>query len=89
MKEAGVERVAVIGAGLMGFGVAVEFARFGYQVSIYNRSEEKSLQAMEQAREALDLISKAGKLHGNTKAHKPGTDYCYSFNACLFHSSSS
>jgi len=56
MKEAGIERVAVIGAGLMGFGVAVEFARFGYQVSIYNTREETSKRAMEQAREALDLM---------------------------------
>ena len=56
MKETGIERVAVIGAGLMGFGVAVEFARFGYQVSIYNTREESSKRAMEQAREALDLM---------------------------------
>jgi 3-hydroxybutyryl-CoA dehydrogenase len=56
MKEEGIERVAVIGAGLMGFGVATEFARFGYQVSIYNTREESSKRAMEQAREALDLM---------------------------------
>lgn len=60
MKEEGIERVAVIGAGLMGFGVAVEFARFGYQVSIYNTREETSKQAMQQAREALDLMAETG-----------------------------
>jgi len=56
MKEEGIERVAVIGAGLMGFGVATEFARFGYQVSMYNTKEETSRRAMEQASEALDLM---------------------------------
>ena len=45
-----IERVAVIGAGLMGFGIAVEFARFGYQVSIYNTSQASSQKAMERAK---------------------------------------
>jgi 3-hydroxybutyryl-CoA dehydrogenase len=57
MKEKGIERAAVIGAGLMGFGVAVEFARFGYQVSLYNTKEETSKRAMQQAKEALDLMA--------------------------------
>ena len=56
MKEEGIERVAVIGAGLMGFGVATEFARFGYQVSIHNTKEETSKRAMEQISEALDVM---------------------------------
>jgi len=65
MKEAGIERVAVIGAGLMGFGVAVEFARFGYQVSVYNTREETSKQAMKQAREALDLMAETELITGD------------------------
>ena len=56
MEEKDIERVAVIGAGLMGFGVATEFARFGYQVSIYNTKEETSKEAMAQISEALDLM---------------------------------
>lgn len=64
MKEAGIERVAVIGAGLMGFGVAVEFARFGYQVNIYNTREETSKQAMQQAREALGLMAETDLITG-------------------------
>jgi len=56
MKVESIERVAVIGAGLMGFGVATEFARFGYPVSIYNTREETSRQAMAQISEALDLM---------------------------------
>lgn len=57
MKEKDIKRVAVIGAGLMGFGVAVEFARFGYQVNMYNTREETSKRAMQQAKEALDLMA--------------------------------
>lgn len=57
-----INRVAVIGAGLMGFGVATEFARFGYQVSIYNTREETSRQAMEQIGEALDLMAETERV---------------------------
>jgi len=56
MKEESIERIAVIGAGMMGFGVATEFARFGYQVSIYNTKQETSKKAMVQISEALDLM---------------------------------
>jgi len=34
--ERRVQKVAIIGAGLMGFGIGVEYARFGYHVSFYN-----------------------------------------------------
>lgn len=64
MKEAGIEQVAVIGAGLMGCGVATEFARFGYEVSIYNTREETSRQAMQQAREALYLMAETELITG-------------------------
>ena len=56
MKEEGIERVAVIGAGLMGLGIGVEFARFGYEVSLYNTTEATSKKAMEQASEDLNLM---------------------------------
>ena len=56
MQKENIERVAVVGAGLMGFGIGVEFARFGYPVSLYNRTEAASKMAMERAREALDLM---------------------------------
>lgn len=57
MTGTGIERVAVVGAGLMGFGVAVEFARFGYPVGMYNTKKETSQNAMVLAREALDLMA--------------------------------
>jgi 3-hydroxybutyryl-CoA dehydrogenase len=57
MAGTAVHNVAIIGAGLMGFGVGVEFARFGYQVTLFNRTSESSQNAMRQAREALDLMA--------------------------------
>ena len=64
MAEAGIERVAVIGGGMMGFGVAVEFARFGYPVTMYNTREETSRAAMQNAREALDLMAETELITG-------------------------
>lgn len=55
-KEEGIERVAIIGAGLMGLGIGVEFARFGYAVSLYNTNEASSRDARERAIEDLDLM---------------------------------
>jgi len=65
MKVESIERVAVIGAGLMGFGVATEFARFGYQVSIYNTKEETSKEAMVQISETLDLMVETELIAGD------------------------
>ena len=56
MKERSIERVAVIGAGQMGYGIGLEFARFGYPVSLYNTSKATSQKAMDNSREDLDLM---------------------------------
>lgn len=56
--ERKVQKVAIIGAGLMGFGIGVEYARFGYNVSFYNTRKASSETAMQRAKEALDLMVK-------------------------------
>jgi len=56
MKEQGIDRVAIIGAGLMGFGIGLDFARFGYEVNLYNTRKNTSELAMKRSREALDLM---------------------------------
>jgi len=58
-KEPGINKVAVIGAGLMGFGIGVDFARAGYEVTLWNTKAETSKQAMERARTALDRMVEA------------------------------
>ncbi|MAG14500.1 MAG: 3-hydroxyacyl-CoA dehydrogenase [Dehalococcoidales bacterium] len=56
MEKFGIERVAVIGAGETGYGIGLEFARFGYQVSLYNTSKATSQKAMGKVREDLDIM---------------------------------
>jgi 3-hydroxyacyl-CoA dehydrogenase len=58
-KMEGINKVAVIGAGLMGFGIGVDFARAGYETWLYNTREETSLQSMRRARKALDRFVEA------------------------------
>jgi len=65
MKQKKIEQVAVIGAGLMGFGIAAEYARFGYQVRMYNTNKASSSRAMEQAAEALDLMAETELITGD------------------------
>ncbi len=65
MRETGINRVAVIGAGMRGLGIAVEFARFGYQVGCYNTKEESSRKAKEKAKEELNLMTEAELITGN------------------------
>jgi 3-hydroxybutyryl-CoA dehydrogenase len=60
MKEPGINRVAVVGAGLMGYGIGLEYARFGYETALYNTKKETSVKAMAQARESLDLMAETG-----------------------------
>jgi len=62
MKETGIDKVAIIGAGLMGFGIGLEYARYGYEVTLYNTRKESSLNAMRQARGALDVMVAHGLL---------------------------
>ncbi|MDP6279202.1 MAG: 3-hydroxyacyl-CoA dehydrogenase family protein [Nitrospinota bacterium] len=60
----GIRRIAVIGGGYVGQGLAIQFARGGYQVSIYNRSRQSSSSAMERVRFYLDLFEDNGLYTG-------------------------
>ncbi len=71
MKESSINRVAIIGAGLMGFGIGVEYARYGYEVNLYNTKEERSRNAMRECRDALDLMAETGLIS------KPEADAAY------------
>ncbi len=61
-KVEGINKVAIIGAGLMGYGIGVDFIRAGYPTWLYNTREETSRQSMERARKALDLFVEAGMM---------------------------
>jgi 3-hydroxybutyryl-CoA dehydrogenase len=54
-------KIAVIGAGLMGHGIALEFAAHGYEVCINDRNHTLLKQALERSERGLDLLARAGR----------------------------
>jgi 3-hydroxybutyryl-CoA dehydrogenase len=57
-----VNKVAIIGAGLMGYGIGIDFVRAGYETWMFNMRTETSRMAMQRAKEALSLFVEAGIL---------------------------
>ena len=57
-----VSKVAVIGAGLMGHGIALEFAAAGIDVNINDRNAELLESALARARSGLELLAQAGRI---------------------------
>jgi 3-hydroxybutyryl-CoA dehydrogenase len=57
-----INKVAIIGAGLMGYGIGIDFVRAGYETWMFNTRQETSRTAMQRAKEALSLFVEAGIL---------------------------
>ena len=66
MKKQKIHNIAVVGAGLMGLGIGVEYARFGYDVKLYNTGKTSSKSAELRAGEILDLMVKTRLITRNT-----------------------
>ena len=62
MQESEIRCVAVIGAGLMGHGIAQDFATHGYEVHLYARSQERLDQALQNIQSGLELAQRLGHL---------------------------
>ena len=60
-----VSKVAVIGAGLMGHGIALEFAAAGIDVNLNDRNAELLESALERARSGLELLAQAGRIESD------------------------
>lgn len=58
----GIERIAVVGAGLMGHGIALEFAANGYAVTLHDQSEAQLARARESIAEGLARLVSAGRI---------------------------
>ena len=56
MKETPVEKISLVGPGLIGHGIAMEFALAGYSVSIASRSAESAQRGMERIKESLEFM---------------------------------
>jgi 3-hydroxybutyryl-CoA dehydrogenase len=67
-----IRRIAVIGAGLMGHGIAQEFAVAGYEVRLHDTSEANLDRAMSRIRANLTLMSEAGTVNAVQAEAAPG-----------------
>tara|TARA_Y100000588_G_C14178080_1_gene892328 strand:+ start:570 stop:1505 length:936 start_codon:yes stop_codon:yes gene_type:complete len=60
MSEKQIQKIAVVGAGLMGHGIALEFAAAGYQVKMHDLTEEALEHAQQRVEGNLNLLQEAG-----------------------------
>ena len=56
MNLADIKRVGVIGGGTMGFGIAINFALWGYSTVIRDLSDEIREQSMKRVKSAMALL---------------------------------
>lgn len=54
------QRIAIVGAGMMGHGIALIFAKGHYQVSLTDANEEILAKAIHRIRDALSMLAQAG-----------------------------
>jgi threonine dehydrogenase-like Zn-dependent dehydrogenase len=67
-----ITRVAVVGAGLMGHGIALQFALGGYDVMLNDVSEEKLEQALGNVQTNLALLQGMGLVDERAAANSHG-----------------
>ena len=72
MQASDIRRVAVVGAGLMGHGIALELATRGYEVRLHDLTAEIIEKAERDIRDSLALLIKHGLLDQATAAAAPG-----------------
>lgn len=56
MKPEEIKNIALLGAGMIGNGLALHFAKAGYQVSLYSRSQQTLAKAVDSVRSNLSLL---------------------------------
>lgn len=69
--EHNIQRIAVVGAGLMGHGIALEFASRGYPVTLHDRSADQLALARGAIGEGLERLVAAGRITAETAAATP------------------
>ena len=62
MQLSDIKKIAVLGAGTMGPGIAQTYAMGGYQIALWTRREEKRLQAMETLKNSLNTFAEEGMI---------------------------
>jgi 3-hydroxyacyl-CoA dehydrogenase len=79
MRDTTIQRIAVIGAGLMGHGIALEFAAHGYDVNLQDRDQTARERARGSIMEGLARLAEIGRITPGAAAEAPsriamGTD---------------
>ncbi len=72
MKASEIRKVAVVGAGLMGHGIALELAAAGYDVRLHDLTEDVLRGAMGHVRDGLARLAGYGLLSEEDAAAAPG-----------------
>jgi 3-hydroxybutyryl-CoA dehydrogenase len=62
MRVPGIERVGIVGAGLMGHGIALCFAAAGYDVTLTDTSEGRLAEALGHVRASLAVLAEQGRV---------------------------
>ncbi len=71
MNAEDVRRIGVIGAGLMGHGIALQFAIGGYDVVVVDTTNDNLRRAMDNVRKSLDVLAELGLVGQQTAAAAP------------------
>ena len=71
MKDERPEKISVTGAGLMGHGIALQFAAAGFGVALHDTSGEQLEKALEDIRSALDTLRQQGVVDEAAAASAP------------------
>jgi len=79
MRDTTIQRIAVIGAGLMGHGIALEFAAHGFDVALQDRDQSALERARGSITEGLARLAEIGRITPHAAAEAPsriamGTD---------------
>src|SRR4030042_2208280 len=56
MKAEEIRNIALLGAGMIGNGLALHFAKAGYQVSLYSRTQETLDKALQNIKATLSML---------------------------------
>ena len=71
MNAEDVRRIGIIGAGLMGHGIALQFAIGGYDVAMVDTTDDNLRRAMDNVRKTLDVLAELGLVDQQTAASAP------------------
>ena len=72
LNTSNIRSVAVIGAGLMGHGIAIELTLAGYDVRLHSRSDESLERARGMIRDSLERLQDLGKVSEQQVETAPG-----------------